>query len=59
MWCVIGLRCVVCGLWFGVVCGVVVGVLCVWRFRIVPMADCVGRKGQSGGVCGWSGTSAK
>ena len=46
-WCVGGgggYGCVVCG---------------VWRFRIVPIADCVVRKAQSGGECGWSGTSAK
>ena len=50
------------GLWF-VVCvwvGGVVGVfVCAWRFRIVPMTDRVVWKAQSGGECGWSGTSAK
>ena len=57
---VCGLRCVVCG-WCvgGWVEGWVVwcvGVrVCVCRFRIVPVADCVVLKAQSGGECGWSG----
>ena len=45
---------VVCGSWLvrGVVCGVCID------FE-VSMADCVVRKAQSSGECGWSGTSAK